>query len=531
LYGVWDTLTCQIYSMNRTTIAFNTPTAVAFAAQWLDYRGLDQLWFQENSTGSYSTAEYNDTEGASTFWCNRTYTLTITSGTLIDCVMYARNSLGDELAVHLYIRTIAVNLVVGWNNLTTINEDVGHSLGQVCANIQYDLVDARIIVFNNGSEYLYNYGYAANFTASITTIDASLDVYCASSGTWYRGYANFSWRYINVESSHPSSLFNVNHAHGFSFMSSPTFTSVFSTSKGLGYQFSSLPTFSSTLGFSHENVFTPISMANTQSMLNIGQGFDNTFASISSFLSTLFSNKESAFPFFSSTATFTSTFITSKELGFQHASLSTLSSLFSSSQETLFQSLSYLFSSSANPSSTFIFSKELGFSFTSSSLSTGLFSSSRENGFIFMSQPVWNSLLTAQKELAFPFTSLANLNSIFFTDKELGFPFVSTQLFSGLSFFNNEFAYPFTSQPVWSSLFTSSKELTFVNKELSYTFTQQPQWISLFTPLRDYIGQGWGMPVEVSSFWKILGMFSITILCILVPTLYLVHRRRENDED
>jgi hypothetical protein len=39
------------------------------------------------------------------------------------------------------------------------------------------------------------------------------------------------------------------------------------------------------------------------------------------------------------------------------------------------------------------------------------------------------------------------------------------------------------------------------------------------------------VPVSTSNFWKILGMFSIIMLAVLVPYLFISRRRREEDED
>jgi len=66
-------------------------------------------------------------------------------------------------------------------------------LETICANIQGEGVDARTVIKYNGTEYRYDYGYAANAKVKILASTDELRVYCLTSGVWYHGYDKFSW--------------------------------------------------------------------------------------------------------------------------------------------------------------------------------------------------------------------------------------------------------------------------------------------------------------------------------------------------
>jgi len=175
--------------MNVTSMSLNVATPVSFVAQWLDYRGLSQVWFTENSTGSASTPLYNNTAGASTYWCNRTYTLTLTSGTLVQCIMYANNTLGETASATLYIYTHTA-LVAGWNNFTAWVIDVNKTFGQVSASLAYGNIGWTVVTVDylNGTQWSLQYGTTYNANCTVTS-GSKLWLFCTDeTATWNHAY-------------------------------------------------------------------------------------------------------------------------------------------------------------------------------------------------------------------------------------------------------------------------------------------------------------------------------------------------------
>jgi len=86
-----------------------------------------------------------------------------------------------------------VSLIIGWNNITASFVDIGHTLEQVCAAINYEGIQATIVIKYNGTEYRYDYGVDSNYDVTIDVLSDELRIYCTSAGTWSREYSNYKF--------------------------------------------------------------------------------------------------------------------------------------------------------------------------------------------------------------------------------------------------------------------------------------------------------------------------------------------------
>jgi len=171
-------------------------TKAEFRIKWWDITGLDQCDFYWNASG---TMQYNGTytftgepiEGNATFvrWLN------FTSETVIAWYAVANDTLGfsGNTTVQYLQVGVSTELVVGWNtiNETEIdNYDVGKTLGQVNASLNYDGINWTFIVltYANGTQggiFIYGEAHDANV---VVLAGSKLEIWCNEAGTWYHQY-------------------------------------------------------------------------------------------------------------------------------------------------------------------------------------------------------------------------------------------------------------------------------------------------------------------------------------------------------
>ena len=83
-----------------------------------------------------------------------------------------------------------------WTNTTATVYDIGYTLEQICATLQYEGINAWKIQKDNGTIYQYNYGYTANSHVKILSTDDIIRIYSYSSGFWSYGY--FHFKYLSI---------------------------------------------------------------------------------------------------------------------------------------------------------------------------------------------------------------------------------------------------------------------------------------------------------------------------------------------
>jgi hypothetical protein len=91
------------------------------------------------------------------------------------------------------IRTLnltAINLVVGWNNCTSWDIDVGKTLGQANASLNLDLVDWAVITvgYGNGTQWSLVYCTSYNSEKLIASTSTTIWIYCNVAGIWRHEY-------------------------------------------------------------------------------------------------------------------------------------------------------------------------------------------------------------------------------------------------------------------------------------------------------------------------------------------------------
>jgi hypothetical protein len=81
-------------------------------------------------------------------------------------------------------------LSVGWNTVAAWNVDVGHTLSQVAASLNYDIVSWTTVVlqFPNGTRYPYIKTYTVHANVTVTSTGCTFYIYCTAPGRWTHYY-------------------------------------------------------------------------------------------------------------------------------------------------------------------------------------------------------------------------------------------------------------------------------------------------------------------------------------------------------
>jgi len=85
---------------------------------------------------------------------------------------------------------ISTYLSTGWNNLTVTINEVGKTLGQINASLNYDSINWTYLVleYPNGTQYTFVYGYTIYANVTVTSVSDRLYIYCNAPGTWTHTY-------------------------------------------------------------------------------------------------------------------------------------------------------------------------------------------------------------------------------------------------------------------------------------------------------------------------------------------------------
>ena len=134
---------------------------------------------------------------------NQTFTCSTTWGeafpaTLSPVTYYNRTISIVAFSMSIRIRGVGdilpTKLYVGWNEFSAWTEDVGKTLEQICANIQFGSIGSTVVIKVNGTEYRYDYGYEPNTTIQILATSDEEQIYCTTGGDWFHDYTNFYYR-------------------------------------------------------------------------------------------------------------------------------------------------------------------------------------------------------------------------------------------------------------------------------------------------------------------------------------------------
>jgi len=92
--------------------------------------------------------------------------------------------------VYGYYRFVATELKLGWNEFNAWSVDVGRTLGEINASILKDEIEFRFIVlrYENGTEYVFVYGYTVNKDVAVQSTSDVLFVYVTVEGYWSHTY-------------------------------------------------------------------------------------------------------------------------------------------------------------------------------------------------------------------------------------------------------------------------------------------------------------------------------------------------------
>ena len=178
-----------------STPAMSITTLGVVRLSWFDTNSV--LWYREFSDGTWSDPKPYVKE---TFTPETVSTLVLVmcERTAVVGIVYLTQN--PTYLKYAFVLAVVTPLYVGWNNFTAWNVDVGHTLEEICANIQGEAgVDARIVIKYNGTEYRYDYGYAANANVKILSTSDELRIYCLSEGEWYHNYQIFAYLRIYGE--------------------------------------------------------------------------------------------------------------------------------------------------------------------------------------------------------------------------------------------------------------------------------------------------------------------------------------------
>jgi dienelactone hydrolase len=81
-------------------------------------------------------------------------------------------------------------LSVGWNTIAPMDVDVGHTLSQVAASLDYDIVSWTTVVlqFPNGTRYPYIKTYTVHANVTVTSTGCTFYIYVTAPGKWTHYY-------------------------------------------------------------------------------------------------------------------------------------------------------------------------------------------------------------------------------------------------------------------------------------------------------------------------------------------------------
>lgn len=84
----------------------------------------------------------------------------------------------------------STDLNVGWNNFTVLSIDVGKTLRQVNASLNFDTINWTIISleYANGTRYVFVYGYSYNANIQVASVDNTFYIYCNVEAIWTHIY-------------------------------------------------------------------------------------------------------------------------------------------------------------------------------------------------------------------------------------------------------------------------------------------------------------------------------------------------------
>jgi len=186
ILGFWDKLECLTYGVNVTNPDVNT--TVQFFSEWVDYRGISEVDFWHNKTGTWQKVAVYD---GSTVWNNVTMYLNVSRGTVIAWKYNATNTLGETASISTqYLLVGVTHLEVGWNNFTAWARDVGHTLGEVNASLNLEGINWTDIVleFPNGTQVAFHYGFTVNANVTVTSTEDTFYIWVNVEDDWHHYY-------------------------------------------------------------------------------------------------------------------------------------------------------------------------------------------------------------------------------------------------------------------------------------------------------------------------------------------------------
>lgn len=147
--------------------------------------------------------------------------------TLVSVDEYAVSYFIVGFEIHAVVRGIdqtpPTPLGVGWNQLVPWAADVGKTLMQIVATINFEGVHTTYAIKNNDTEYLYTRGWDDNALEIIDGVWDNLTVYCTEDGVWYHTYDGYNW----LARKNTTTTFTLNHERAVTYTrmysATPTF--------------------------------------------------------------------------------------------------------------------------------------------------------------------------------------------------------------------------------------------------------------------------------------------------------------------
>jgi predicted transglutaminase-like cysteine proteinase len=189
------------WEAQETNVVPNCATYQGAPMNWDKSKDSLRTFWVNSTTGQvfYRERLKNGTWLTSVNWFNSTETL---QSERTNNVNYEANAgenitfvyeVGTASPYHFRYAGITLNgtaLSMGWNNVTILASDVGHTLSQINASLCADNINYTfIILVNTTAHYPFEREFGGFDTAIINSITEELDILCTEVGTWQRTYS------------------------------------------------------------------------------------------------------------------------------------------------------------------------------------------------------------------------------------------------------------------------------------------------------------------------------------------------------
>lgn len=150
---------------------------ILFSMQWVENRtgvNLSGFILETNNTGIVANETWTNTGGlgwgTQVAWGNYTLTLNSTFDTTIQWREFVNDTYAGWTVSTYYNLTVETYLDINWNNVPASPIDIGHTLGDVNASLNFDSINWMWITvdYQNGTQWSLQYGTTYNAEYTVT---------------------------------------------------------------------------------------------------------------------------------------------------------------------------------------------------------------------------------------------------------------------------------------------------------------------------------------------------------------------------